>query len=98
MPDERVVELTMSEWESPVAFASKTNKKRPFCVDYRVLNAMTARDTYPLPQMDETSDLLRDSNIFSKIDCNSRYWQIETPEADRNKTTFSSDHGLFRLI
>jgi hypothetical protein len=47
-----------------------------FCVDYRKFNAVTTRETYPLPRMDECFDSLGDAQIFTTLDCNSGYWQI----------------------
>lgn len=98
MLKEGVIEPAMSEWASPVVFAPKKDEKLRFCVDYRKVNAMTVRDTYPLPRMDECIDSLGGATIFSTVDCNNGYWQTEIPEADRNKTTFSSHHGLFLFI
>jgi hypothetical protein len=44
-----------------------------FCIDYRKLNAVTGRDSYPLPRMDECIDSLGDASVFSTLDCNSGY-------------------------
>lgn len=98
MLKEGVIEPAMSEWASPVVFAPKKDEKLRFCVDYRKVNAMTVRDTYPLPRMDECIDSLGGATIFSTVDCNNGYWQTKIPEADRNTTTFSSHHGLFLFI
>lgn len=69
-------------------FATKTDGKLRFFVDYRNLNAMTVRYTYPLPPMDECTHSLGDATNFSTIDGNSGCRQIEIPEANRDKTIF----------
>jgi RNase H-like domain found in reverse transcriptase/Reverse transcriptase (RNA-dependent DNA polymerase) len=69
-----------------------------FCIDYRRLNALTVRDSYPLPRMDECIDSLGDARIFSTLDCNSGYWQIPVEAADRAKTTFTSREGLYWFL
>ena len=38
---------------SPVLFARKPNGTLRFCIDYRRLNAVTEKDCYPLPRIDE---------------------------------------------
>ena len=38
---------------SPVLFARKPNGILRFCIDYRRLNAVTEKDRYPLPRIDE---------------------------------------------
>ena len=68
-----------------------------FCVDYRKLNAVTVKDTYPLPRMDECLDSLRDTKVFSALDAISGYWQMPIPESGRNKTAFSCHSGLYRF-
>jgi Reverse transcriptase (RNA-dependent DNA polymerase) len=66
-------------------------------VDYRKLNALTVRDLYPLPRMDEYLDSLGDAVIFSTMDCNSGYWQIPISEEDRDKMAFVTHKGLHRF-
>ena len=67
-------------------------------MDYRKLNAVTVRDSYPLLRMDECIDSLGDATVFTKLDGNSGYWQVEIAEDDRDKTTFASHSGLYRFL
>ena len=69
-----------------------------FCVDYRRLNAKTAADSYPLPQMDDCIDSLGDAAVFTTLDCNSGYWQIPVAPEDRDKTTLTTHMGTFRHL
>jgi hypothetical protein len=48
--------------------------------------------------MDECIDCLGEAAIFTTLDCNSRYWKIPVDPADRDKTTFTSDFGIYRFI
>ena len=94
----KVIEPTTSEWASPIVLVAKPNGSTRFCVDYRRLNAITVRDSYPLPRIDECIDSLGDANIFTTLDCNSGYWQIPVRPEDREKTTFTSHEGLYRFL
>jgi hypothetical protein len=69
-----------------------------FCIDYRMLNTVTVRDSYPLPRMDECIDSLGDASVFSTLDCNSGYWQITVSPDDKEKTTFTSHEDLFWFL
>jgi hypothetical protein len=59
-----VIEPATSEWASPVILVPKPDGSLRFCIDYRKLNAITVRDTYPLPRMDECIDYLGDAVVL----------------------------------
>ena len=70
----------------------------PFlCVDYRKINAITRRDAYPLPRVDDTLDTLSGSCLFSTLDLASGYWQVELDEASHEKTAFCTPSGLYEI-
>ena len=93
-----VIEPSQSEWASPVVLVTKPDGILRFCIDYRKVNALTVKDTYPLPRMDEFLDSLGDATIFSTLDCNSGYWQIPMAEDNRDKTTFTCHAGTYRFV
>ena len=93
-----VIEPANSEWAAPIVFAPKKCGALRFCIDYRRLNAVTLRDSYPIPRMDECIDSLGQANIFSSLDCNSGYWQIAMSEEDKKKTAFTSHFGIFQFL
>ncbi|RVE62229.1 hypothetical protein OJAV_G00155100 [Oryzias javanicus] len=71
-----IIEPSDSPWASGVVMVKK--KKGPkmrFCVDYRPLNGVTKKDSYPLPRIDESLDLVSGSSWFSSLDLHSGYWQ-----------------------
>ena len=68
-----------------------------FCVDYRPLNSVTRKDSYPLPRIDESLDLVSGSSWFSSVDLQSGYWQVPLSPEARPKTAFCTDRGLWQL-
>ena len=54
-------------------------------------------DAYPIPRVDDTLDTLSGSTWFSTIDLRSDYWKVEMAPADRGKTVFCSQEGLFEF-
>ena len=93
-----VIAPSTSEWASPVILVPKPDGSLRFCVDYRKLNSITVRDSYPMPRMDECIDSLGSATIFSTLDCNSGYWQLPVEERDQDKTTFTCHAGSFKFL
>ena len=77
--------------------AQKKDGSVRFCVDYRKWNAVTIKDAYPLPQIDDTLDTLSGSKWFSTLDLLSGYWQVEMSQRDSHKTAFGTLQGLFEF-
>ena len=98
MSDMGVIEPCKSEWASPVVMVPNPDGSARFCVDYRRLNVLTIKDTYPLPRMDEGLDSLGEAKYFTTLDCNSGYRQIPIAEEDRNKTTFTCHARTYRFL
>ena len=77
MLGEWVIPLAVSERVSaPVLIRKRCGSVR-WCVDYRDLNALTIKDVFPLPLVDECLDTLAGNVWHSKLDANSAYWQVK---------------------
>ena len=92
-----VVERSDSPWSSAVVLVTKKDGSRRFCVDYRALNDVTIKDSYPLPRIDDTLDALSGARWFSTLDLKSGYHQVEVAEEDKAKTAFSFGQGLWQF-
>jgi hypothetical protein len=68
------------------------------CIDYRNLNAVTVKNKYPLPRIDDLLDQLKDAKFFSKIDLRSGYHQMKIRPKDIPKTTFVTRNGQYEFI
>eukprot|EP00731_Ephydatia_muelleri_P012465 Em0006g1359a len=86
-----------SPWSSPIVLVTKKDGSTRFCVDYRKVNAVTRKDAYPLPRVDDTLDTLAGSKLFSTLDLATGYWQVEVADEDKEKTAFSTPEGLYQF-
>ena len=67
---------SLSEWATVALVVPKKDGKMRVCIDYRDLNAISARDAYPLPKIDELLNRLAKASWFSKMDLQSGFHQI----------------------
>ena len=58
MLEREIIELSSSPWASNVVLVRKADNSLRFCVDYRHPNALTVKDSYPLPTIDTCFDAL----------------------------------------
>ncbi|POM77926.1 LOW QUALITY PROTEIN: Hypothetical protein PHPALM_4615 [Phytophthora palmivora] len=93
-----VVEEGNGSWGFPVVLVKKKDGSVRFCIDYRRLNAITKRDVYSLPRIDDTLDHLHGARRYTSLDMHSGYWQVPVAAKDRDKTGFVTRKGLFRFV
>ena len=68
MLDNGIVEQSNSEFSSPPVFVRKKDGTVRFCIDYRKLNDLTVKDSYPLPRISEALDSIgSDAKYFSLL-------------------------------
>ena len=58
MLEEDIIEPSTSEISSPPVLVRKKDGRIRFCIDYRKLNGMTVKDSYPLPRIDGALDAI----------------------------------------
>lgn len=85
-----------TEWCSPCVVVPKKNGDIRLCIDYTKLNQAVRREYHPLPVTEEVLSRLGNAKVFSKLDANSGYWQMELEEGCRNLTTFITPFGRYQ--
>jgi hypothetical protein len=88
--DKGYIHPSTSPWGCSALFVERKDKELHLCVDYRLLNAVTIKNKYPLPCIDILFDQLAGAQVFSKIDLHSGYHQIRIRAEDIPKTAFTT--------
>ena len=90
-----IIKKSNSPWSSPVVLVTKKDGSQRFCVDYRQVNAVTVKDAYPLPHIDDSLCALSGAKWFSTLDLASGYWQVPMDPASSGKAAFVNTSGLY---
>ena len=93
-----IIQPSVSPWASPVVLVKKKDNTDRFCVDFRRLNAVTRKDSYPLPRIDDALEALNGTRYFSTMDLMSGYWQVEMDPESREHTAFTTYGGLYEFL
>jgi len=91
----KVIEPVASPWASNVLLVKKKDGSMRFCVDYRAVNGITIKDSYPLPRIDSCLESLGQVCYFSTLDLRTGYWQTEIHKEDVSKTSFVTRSGQY---
>ena len=92
-----VVEPCSSPWSRNVVLPKKSDGSLRFCVDYRRLNELTYKDSFPLPRIDTCLNALGEAVYFSTVDLRSGFWQVIIDPRDADMTAFVTRKGQFRF-
>ena len=92
----KVIEEANSPWNFPIVVVPKKNGEIRLCVDYRKLNAITARPIFPIPASKELFDSLAGNVIFSSLDLSMGYHQLKMNKNDIEKTAFTTKSGQWQ--
>ena len=80
-----IITPSSSPYASPIVVVRKKSGELRLCVDYRKVNSITRKDSFPLPRIDESLDALGGSKFFSALDLASGYYQVAMGERDKPK-------------
>ena len=96
--DANQIRPSSSIFGAPVLLVKKKDGSMRMCVDYRGLNDITLKNTFPLPRIDDLHDRLTNAKYFTKLDLFAGYHQIRIKPGDEHKTAFTSRYGTYEFL
>ena len=97
MLDKGIVRRSTSNYASPLHMVPKGQSWR-IVGDYRSLNKITEKDSYPLPFLQDFTNDLFDKKVFSKIDLKNAFYHIPINKNDIPKTCVTTPFGAFEYL
>ena len=82
------IKVSSSSVAAPIFYVKVAGKADRPCVDYRILNSMTIRDSYPLPVISLLLNNLQGSRYLSKIDLKAAFNLLRVAPGHECKTAF----------
>lgn len=93
-----LIRPSQGKWSSPVFFVKKKDGSLRLVIDYRRLNKLTVKDSFPLPHIDDLLDSLGGARWFSTLDAASGYWQVPLADDAIEKTGFVCKYGTYEWL
>ena len=84
-----------SPYSAPAKLVPKKNGKLRLGIDYRQLNRLTIKSSWPITSIEEIFDTLEGSAYFTSIEMSAGFYQIPLEEQSQDYTAFSTrlDHS-----
>ena len=83
------IHRSTSPWASPVVLVHRKYGGLWFCIDLRKFNNKMIKDVQSLHRIEDSLDCLDGATIFTSLDLQSGYWQVELTEASWPLTAFT---------
>ena len=84
-----------TSWINPLVAVEKPDGDIRICLDMRQANRAILREKHPVPTVEETLQEISEAKVFSKLDLNMAFHQIELHPDSRDITTFAAPDGLY---
>ena len=94
--EQGIIEVSESEWSSPVVLVKKPDESYRMCVDYRKINRVLRKEEWPIPKIADILDNFHNAKYFSTLDLKSGFFQIKMEEKSKKYTAFITKKGLYQ--
>ena len=94
----KVICSSRSIWSAPIIVVSKGDGGKQLVIDYRALNKVTRKFTWPMPEVEDIFSKLNGATYFTTLDLRAGYHHIPLDKPSIPKRAFNSPFGKYEYI
>ena len=94
----KVICSSHSSWSAPIIVVPKGDEGKCLVIDYRALNKVTRKFTWPMPKVEDIFSKLNGATYFTTLDLHTGYHHIPLDKSSIPKTAFNSPFGKYEYI
>ena len=94
----KVICTSHSSWSAPIIVVPKGNGGKCLVIDYRALNKVTRKFTWPMPKVEDIFSKLNRATYFTTLDLRAGYHHIPLDKPSIPKTAFNSPFRKFEYV
>ena len=94
----KVIHTSHSSWSAPVTVVPKGDGGKCLVIDYRALNKVTRKFTWPMSKMEDIFSKLNGATYFTTLDLRAGYHHIPLDKPSIPRTAFNSPFRIFEYV
>ena len=94
----KVICTSQSSWSAPIIVVPKGDGGKCLVIDYRALNKVTRKFTWPMPKVEDIFSKLNGATYFTTLDLRAGYHHIPLDKPSIPKTAFNSPFSKFEYV
>ena len=98
LPTANVIHSSRSSWSALIIVVPKGDRGKLLVIDYRALNKVTRKFTWPMPKVEDIFSNLNGAKYFSTLDLRAGYHHIKLDKSSITKTAFISPFGKYEYV
>ena len=98
LPTAKVIRTSCSSWSAPIIVVPKGDRGKHLVIDYRALNKVTRKFTWPMPKVEDIFSKLNKATYFTTLKLCTGYHHIPLDKSSIPKTAFNMPIGKFQYV
>ena len=94
----KVIHTSQSSWSAPIIVVPKGDGGKHLVIDYRALNKVTRKFTWPMPKVEDIFSKLNGATYFTTLDLCTGYRHIPWDRSSIPKTAFNLPFGKYEYV